>query len=94
MKTTIDLPDSLFSEIELRAAHEGREVKDVVVELLSASMSPTLKPQADDSRPVAKTLPLIKVRPAQPADSRKLTTQEWCDWIKDADLHHYVPAMP
>ena len=42
MKTTIDLPDSLFSEIELRAAHEGREVKDVVVELLSASMSPTL----------------------------------------------------
>ena len=31
------------------------------------------------------TLPLIKAQPAEPADSRTLTTQEWCDWIKDVE---------
>ena len=86
MKTTLDLPDSLMNEIKLRAVHEGREVKDVVADLLTAGLPHAVKTHPEASRTVAKTLPLIKVRLAQPADARKLSTQEWCDWIKDVDL--------
>ena len=86
MKTTLDLPDSLMNEIKLRAVHEGRAVKDVVADLLTMGLPHAVKTHPDASRTVAKTLPLIKVRPAQPADGRKLNTQEWCDWLKDVDL--------
>ena len=86
MKTTLDLPDALVNEIKLRAAREGREVNEVVADLLAAGVSPEVKSAATNGLTVPKTLPLIKVRPAQPTDARKLTTQEWCDWIKDADL--------
>jgi plasmid stability protein len=86
MKTILELPDALVSEIELRAIHEGRGVNDVVAELLIAAMSPARKPGSRDGETLSKNLPLIKVRPAQPADARRLTTQEWCDWIKEADL--------
>ena len=29
-------------------------------------------------------------RPVQPVDARMLTTQEWCDWLKDLDLQGEV----
>jgi hypothetical protein len=89
MKTTVELPGHLVREIELRAAHEGRMVNDAVAELFVAGLS-GLSP-ADGGSPlqervVSRNLPLIKVRPAQPADAGNRTTQEWCDWIKDLEL--------
>jgi plasmid stability protein len=86
MKTTLDLPDALVNEIKQRAVREGRDVNEVVADLLNAGVSPELKSVPANGQTVPKTLPLIKVRPAQPADARKLTTQEWCDWIKEVDL--------
>ena len=86
MKTTLDLPDGLVRAIELRAVQEGRKVTEVVADLLAASMVPPLNTSPGDGQPVSKDLPLIKIRPAPPADARKLTTQEWCDWLKDLDL--------
>ena len=34
MKTTLDLPDELVREIKVRAAQQGRKIKDLVAELL------------------------------------------------------------
>src|SRR6266567_3236699 len=86
MKTALELPDHLVREIELRAAHEGRVVNDVAAELLAAGLSPAAGSSPLEERVVSRNLPLIKVRPAQPADAGNRTTQEWCDWIKDLDL--------
>jgi len=85
MKTTLDLPDRVLNEIQRRALQQGREVNDVVADLLTAGVAP-VQEHPDQSRLVAKTLPRIKVRPVQPSADRKLTTQEWCDWIKEVDL--------
>jgi plasmid stability protein len=80
MKTTLELPDHLVREIELRAAHEGRVVNDVVAELLAAGLSPAAGGSPLEGRVVSRNLPLIKVRPAQPADAGNRTTQHWCGW--------------
>jgi len=34
MKTALDLPDELVREVKIRAATEGRKLKDVIAELL------------------------------------------------------------
>jgi plasmid stability protein len=86
MKTTLNLPAALWDEVTQRASREGRAVEDVVTDLLTAGLSSTEANGAESGPVVAKTLPLIKVRPAQPAERRRLTTQEWCDWIKDVDV--------
>ena len=39
MKTTLDLPVELVREMKIRAAHEGRKIKDVATSLLRAGMS-------------------------------------------------------
>jgi plasmid stability protein len=33
MKTTLDLPDSLYRQVKSRAARDGRSVRDVTIEL-------------------------------------------------------------
>ena len=38
MKTTLDLPNELVREMKLKAAHEGRKIKDVVASLIAAGM--------------------------------------------------------
>jgi len=86
MKTTLDLPDVLVHEIQLRAAQEGRDITEFVAEILTAGMSPSGVETHQASKPLASTLPLIKVRPVQTSDVVNLTTQQWCNWIKDIDL--------
>ena len=90
MRTTLDLPDGLMREIELRAEHEGRQLNDVVADLLAAGLSPVVETNPQGDRVVSKNLPLIKMRPAQPANVQKLTTQEWCEWLKELDLQGEV----
>ena len=38
VKTTLDLPDELVREMKLKAAHEGRKIKDVVASLIAAGI--------------------------------------------------------
>ncbi len=40
MKTTLDLPTDLVREMKLRAAHEGRNLKDVAADLLKRGLAP------------------------------------------------------
>lgn len=86
METTIDLPDALVREIELRALQEGRKLKEVVADLLTAAVATRATTTSGEGQGVSKNLPLIKVRLAQPTNGTKLTTQEWCDWLKEMDL--------
>jgi hypothetical protein len=39
MKTTVDLPSDLVREMKLRAAHEGRKIKDVIASLLVSGLA-------------------------------------------------------
>jgi plasmid stability protein len=83
---TLELPDAVMTELQNRAAREGRAVQDIVAALLAAGPARAEPTGSNGGQPVAKTLPQIKARPAQPTDVRKLSTQEWCDWIKEVDL--------
>jgi hypothetical protein len=38
MKTTLDLPDPLMRQVKIRAASEGRKLKEVVADLLEKGM--------------------------------------------------------
>ena len=80
---TVELPEALVNGIQQRALQQGRAVADVVAERLSPSGEPSASP--GETELVAKTLPKIKIRPVQPPD-RKLTAEEFSDWLKQADL--------
>lgn len=86
MKTTLDLPVALVHQLQLQAASAGRQPSDLVAELLAASLAPAAHELPASGPVVPKSLPLIKVRPAPPPDNATLTTQQWCDWLKDLDL--------
>jgi plasmid stability protein len=86
MKTTLDLPDDLARAVKLRALQDGREVEDIISDVLSANLLPAKTAMPEVGQTVSKNLPMIKVRPAQPSDASSMTTQEWCDWLKDVDL--------
>jgi plasmid stability protein len=50
MRTTLDLPDPLMRRVKIRAASEGRKLKDLVAELIESSLS---RPAINISRSVA-----------------------------------------
>ena len=89
MRTTLDLPDELLQRLQRRAQHDGRTPEQVAADLLAAGLPPEAAP-AQSVAIVPKHLPLIKARPAEPADAKKLTTQEFCHWLKDLDLQMEV----
>jgi hypothetical protein len=41
MQTTVELPDELVHEIELRAEHEGKDLKEAVADLLRKGLDAT-----------------------------------------------------
>lgn len=47
MRTTLDLPDSLFKHLKARAALEGRSLRDLVIELVERGLNTreTVNPQ-------------------------------------------------
>ncbi len=73
MKTTLDLPTDLVREMKLRAAHEGRKLRDVATEIFRRGLSqPVL--QGETARHRVK-LPLIECgNPLVPAV--ELTTDQ------------------
>jgi len=43
MRTTLDLPDPLFRELKIRAAHQGKKLKELIASYLEAGASPILR---------------------------------------------------
>jgi hypothetical protein len=62
MTTTLELPEHLVSELQLRAAREGRGVAEVIGDLL-AGRTPDACDPANTRQVDAKLLPKIPVRP-------------------------------
>ncbi len=58
MKATIELPDALYREIRIRAAQEGRKVKDLVAELLMHGMYGQGKEPTPLKKPVVAISPI------------------------------------
>lgn len=70
MKTTLDLPADLIREMKLRAAHEGRKLRDVATEVFRLGLSQP-RPQSEAPRHRVK-LPLITCQAAV----QELTTDQ------------------
>ncbi|MDB5319696.1 MAG: hypothetical protein JWN40_1327 [Phycisphaerales bacterium] len=85
MQKTLDLPEELVRRLERRAAHDGRTPEQVAADLLAAGLPPDAAASTGPAGIVPKHLPLIKARPAAPADV-KMSGQASADWLKDVDL--------
>jgi plasmid stability protein len=62
MKMTIDLPSNLVREMKLRAAHEGRKIRDVATEIFREGLAHPPSRRTPAARPAS--LPLIACRKA------------------------------
>ena len=49
MKTTLDLPEPLITEVKIRAAKEKRRMKDIIAEALERGLRHTTLPQKPSS---------------------------------------------
>ncbi len=82
MKTTVELPDDLITEIKVRAAIEGRRLKDLIPELLRKGLDSGGGPQ-DAGRRVR--FPLIRTaHPASPGE--ELTPERVAAILLDQDV--------
>jgi plasmid stability protein len=86
MKTTLDLPSDLVREMELRAALEGRNLRDLAMEILRRGLSKNA-PSCERSGQRVK-LPLIQCHapttdpaPEQVAEVLLKQEVEWIDEV-------------
>ncbi len=50
MKTTLDLPDLLMRRVKIRAASEGRKLKEIIADLLEAGLAPPPPVSLEDAK--------------------------------------------
>jgi len=68
MKTTLDLPEELVREMKIRAAREGRKLRDVATEVIQRGMTELgTEPQKKGHR---VKLPLIRSTRVVPAEEQ------------------------
>ena len=75
MKTTLDLPVELVRELKIRAAHEGRKIKDIATSLLLAGMSMESS-GIHGTRPRKGSLDFPLFASASNAPAERMTIQE------------------
>jgi plasmid stability protein len=73
MKTTIELPDELFRALKVRAASEGRLLKDVMTEVVRRGLT---APEPARGRTLARRVQLPLVECAHPASPEQEITPE------------------
>lgn len=67
VKTTVELPDELIREVKVRAAREGRRVKDVMAEVVRRGLADP--PGPTHMAPRRVRLPLVRcAHPAAPTE--------------------------
>jgi hypothetical protein len=83
MKTTLDLPEELVREMKIRAAREGRKLRDVATEIIQRGISstePTIKPKGKRVK-----LPFFQgKKPINPAD--ELTPDKIHDILMNQEI--------
>jgi plasmid stability protein len=85
MKTTLDLPADLVREMKLRAASEGRKLRDVATEIFRRGLlQPSLPSEAPRHR---VKLPLIECRAAttemNPESVAEVLLKQEADWSNE-----------
>ena len=60
MRTTLDLPDPLFRELKVRAARQGRKLKELVAAYLEAGLRGPEVPEHTPARPPRSPLPVAR----------------------------------
>ncbi|MFN2569501.1 MAG: antitoxin [Candidatus Dormibacteria bacterium] len=82
MKTTLELPDELMRAAKIRAATEGRRLKDVMADLIRGGLAAEPKPVGKVRRRVQ--LPLIKC-PHRATPAEEMTPARVADVLIQAD---------
>ena len=82
MKTTLDLPDDLMREVKIRAAQQGRKLKDLLAEAIRIGLEAGSAHTPVGPRPA---LPVMKLAKA-PGKTRPLSLAESCELVKAAEL--------
>jgi len=94
MKTALDLPDELFIRIKVRAAQQGRKLKDVVAELLQRGLDGPIEaaaPCKGFSIDPQTGLPLIVGLDAAPP-SKQLTPEMVAQILLDQEVAWFLEA--
>jgi hypothetical protein len=84
VKTTIDLPADLVRSLQLNALRRGRKLNVGSIEILRAGIGAVST--HSKRKLVAKTLPVLKIRPSGSDARSPLSAQEMSDWIKVEEL--------
>lgn len=76
MKTTLDLPDDLMMEVKIRAARQGRRMKDVMADAIRQGLFPESTSQPA-IRPIITTDPelghaVVQCPPGAPISKMKI----------------------
>jgi hypothetical protein len=95
MKTTLDLPDDLMREVKIRAATQGRKLKDVIAEVMRNGLAPQIPdaPSEDPSSLIHYTpdgFPYIK---CQPSDKPVATLEEVQRLIDESQLEEDLQRL-
>lgn len=88
MKTTLDLPENLIREMKLRAAREGRKLRDVATEVVQRGLfGPSTR---KDSKANRVQFPLVDCDTASPTEElspskvAEILTNQEAEWSEEA----------
>lgn len=65
MKTTVELPEDVLRQLELRSVREGRRVAELVVDLVRTGLKRSVKKNTPKT---GKKLPIVDCDPARPEE--------------------------
>jgi hypothetical protein len=90
MRTTLDLPDSLFKEVKTRAVQKGVTLKELLASFIEAGLRSSTVPQnatnpAGKRRPLPVGIPRIPDAPLHPA----LSNAELYSVLEEEDVANY-----
>jgi len=83
MKTTLDLPETLVREMKLRAAREGRKLKDVAAEVFQRGLRYSPEKASDVPRSEKLTEPLFVCEESE-APASRMTVEALLDLERQA----------
>lgn len=89
MKTTLDLPDELVREMKIRAACEGKKLKDIAAEIIRHGLEHPMTPLSSgvkrhDRFPIIECEPPIPpAKDLTPAQLAETLIEQEADWNHD-----------
>ena len=87
MKTTLDIPEELVREMKIRAAKEGRKLREIATEVIRAGLS-TEKSVTPETEPHKVKLPMLTggkaIRQFTPEEIDEILLQQEIEWHHEA----------